>query len=137
LCAVIQHVGKYLTGFANLHLFLPTPLYSPCANGSVNKPAKISGFKFPGWTPFLLVGRAFLDHPAWFAAFAILTHQRNKEIHLSFNRGRYGSPDLLVAVDSLYRDPEQLSHLLLGLVQFLAKMDEFLAIHGEFRGPVN
>ena len=68
---VSQQAGKYFTGFANLHLLLPTSLYGPFANGSVNKPAKISGFQFPGGTPFLLVGGTFLDRPARFAALAL------------------------------------------------------------------
>ena len=111
-------------------------MHAALTDGAIDKPAKISAFKLPGRTLFLLVGGTFLDRPARFAAFTILIHQRNKEIHLSFHRGRYGSPGLFVAVDSLYRDPEQLSHLLLGPVQFFAEMDEFLAVHGGFRESV-
>ena len=101
-CVIRQQVGEYFTRFANLHLLFPTLLYSPFANGSVYKPAKISGFKFPGGAPFLLVGGAFLDHPARFAVLTIPIRQRYQEIHLPFHSGWYGSPGLFVAVDSLY-----------------------------------
>ena len=137
LCgAITQQVGKYFARFANLHLLFPIPLHCPFTEGSVNEPAKITGFKFPGWTPLLLVGGALLDHPAWFAVLAILIHQRDQEIHLPFHCGWYVTPGLLVAVDGLYGDPEQLSHLLLGPAQFFAEMDEFLAVHGGFRESV-
>ena len=63
----------------------------------------------------------------------VLIHQRDQEIHLPFHSGRYGSPGLLVAVDSLYGDPQQLGHLLLGLAKLLAEIDELFAVHGEFR----
>jgi hypothetical protein len=132
---ISQQVGKYFAGFANLHLLLPTLLYFPFADGSLNKPAKISGFKFPGRAPLLLVGGTFPDHPARFTVPAIFIHQRDQKIHLPFHSGRYGSPGLLVAVNSLYGDAQQLSHLLLGLVQFFAEMDTVFAVHGEFRKP--
>jgi hypothetical protein len=133
-CGVVrQQVGKYFTRFANLHFLFPTPLYSPFADGSVYEPAKISGFKFPGWAAFLLVGGTFLYCPARFAVLTILICQRDQEIHLPFHRGGDGSPGLLVAVDGLYGDPQQLGHLLLGLVKLFAKMDELCAVHWDYR----
>ena len=80
-----------------------------------------------------MVGGAFLDHPARFAVLTIPIHQRYQEIHLPFHSGWYGSPGLFVAMDGLYGNPQQLSHLLLGPVQFFAERDELFAVHGEFR----
>jgi hypothetical protein len=135
-CVVRQQVGEHFTRFADLHLLFPTLLYSPFTDGSVYKPAKISGLELPGRTAFLLVGGTFLDRPARFAVLTIFFDHGDQEINLPFHSGRYGSPGLFVAVDSLYGDPEQLSHLLLGPVQFFAEMDELFAVHGEFRESV-
>ena len=135
-CAVSQQVRKYFTRPANHHLLIPTLLYNSFTDGSVYKPAKISGLELPGRTLFLLVGGTLLYHPARFAAFTIFSQPGEKEKHLSFHRGRHWSPCLFVAVDSLYRGSEQLRHLLLGLVQFFTEMDELFTVHGEFREPV-
>jgi len=136
-CGAIKHqVRKYFTRLANLHLLLPTLLHHTFTDCSVYKPAKISGLELPGRTLLPLVRGTFFGHPARFAAFTIRIHPGDKEIHLPFHRGRYWSPCLFVAVNSLYRGAEQLSHLLLGLVQFFAEMDELFAVHGEFRESV-
>jgi hypothetical protein len=101
-CVVRQQVGEHFTRFADLHLLFPTLLYSPFTDGSVYKPAKISGLELPGRTAFLLVGGTFLDRPARFAVLTIFFDHGDQEINLPFHSGRYGSPGLFVAVDSLY-----------------------------------
>ena len=131
-----QQFGKYFTGPANLHLFLPVRLHLTFTDGSVYEPAKITGLELPGRASLPLAGGAFLDCPAGSAVPAILTLSRNQKIHLPFHIRWYGSPGLLVTVDRLDRGAEQLRHLFLGLVQLLTKTDELFAVHGEFRQPV-
>jgi len=82
--------------------------------GSVDKPAEISGLKFPGWACFSLVKRTILNNPAWFFELIVLAFPGDKEKHLPLNIGRHRSPALFVAVDSLKGISEQLGHLPLG-----------------------
>lgn len=134
---ILKQVRKYFTRPAYLHLFFPTSLCTAFTDCSVYKPAKISGLKLPGGALLLLVGGTFLYHPARFAAFTIFIHLRDKEIHLPFHIGRHGPPCLFVAVDSLNRGSEQLSHLLLGFVELFTEMLELFAVHGESRASVS
>ena len=131
-----QQGGKYFAASANLHLFPPAQLYLTFTDGAVYEPAKIAGLEFPGRALLPLLRGTFFDHPAGFAVFTALIHSRDQKIHLSFHIGWYGSPGLLVTVDRFDRYSEQLSHLLLGFVYLLAKMDELFAVHREFRKPV-
>ncbi len=133
----LKQVRKYFTRQANLHLFFPVLAYRAFTNGSVDKPAEIAGLKFPGWTLFPLVARAFFYNPARLFEFIVLPHHGDQKKHLPLHIGRHRSPALFVAVDSLNGGSEQLGHLLLGLVQCLSVMDEFFAVHGQYQGPCN
>jgi hypothetical protein len=44
----LQITGEYLTGAAHLHFIFPVTMNLTVANRSIDKPAKISTFKFPG-----------------------------------------------------------------------------------------
>ena len=131
----LKQVRKYFTSPANLHLLFPVLAYRALTNGSVDKPAEISGLKFPGRTLFPLVARTFFYNPARLFEFIVLPHPGDQEKHLPLHVGRHRSPALFVAVDSLNGDSEQLGHLPLGLVQCLSVMDEFFTVHGKLSRP--
>jgi hypothetical protein len=131
----LKQVRKYFTSPANLHLLFPVLAYRALTNGSVDKPADISGLKFPGRTLFPLVARTFFYNPARLFEFIVLPHPGNQEKPLPLHVGRHRSPALFVAVDRLNGGSEQLGHLPLGLVQCLSVMDEFFTVHGILLRP--
>jgi len=131
----LKQVRKYFTSPANLHLLFPVLAYSALTNGSVDKPAEISGLKFPGRTLFPSVARTFFYNPARLFEFIVFPHPGDQEKHLPLHVGRHRSPALFVAVDSLNGGSEQLGHLPLGLVQCLSVMDEFFTVHGKLSRP--
>jgi len=66
----LKQIRKYFTRTANLHLLYPVLAYRALTNGSVDKPAEISGFKFPGRTlfplainPVSMCCRIYIDSP--------------------------------------------------------------------------
>ena len=133
----LKQVRKYFARPANLHLFFPVLAYRALTNGSVDKPAEISGLKFPDRTLFPSVARTFFYYPARLFEFIVLPHHGDQEKHLPLHIGRHRSPALFVAVDSLNGGSEQLGHLPLGLVQCLSVMDEFFTVHGQYQEPCN
>jgi hypothetical protein len=98
---------------------------------SIYKPAKLSSLKLPCRTVCLLVRRTFFYSPTRFSAFPVLCYPGDQEKHLPFRRRRNRPPPLFVALNRLKRGPEQLGHLFLCLVQFLAKVDELFVVHGK------
>ena len=133
MCLRLKQVRKYFTRPANFHLLFPVLAYRALTNGSVDKPAEISGLKFPGRTSFPLVARTFFYNPARLFEFIFLPHHGDQKKHLSLHIGRHRSPPLFVAVDSLNGGSEKLAHLPLGLVQCISVMDEFFTVHAVFR----
>jgi hypothetical protein len=77
-------------------------------DGAIDKPAKISAFKLPGWTLFLLFGSTFFYSPAWFVGVWVAGYPRNHEKHLSFHRRRNGTPTLFIAVNGFQGCSQQL-----------------------------
>jgi len=132
----LKQVRKYITRTANLHLLFPVLAHRAHTNGSVDKPAEISGPKFPGRTLFPLVARTFFYNPARLFEFIVLPHHRDQKKHLSLHIGRHRSPPLFVALNSLNGGSEQLAHLPLGHIQCLSVMDEFFTVHGQYQGSV-
>ncbi len=133
MCSRLKQVRKYFTRTANLHLLFPVLAYRALTNGAVDKPAEISGLKFPGRTTFPLVARTFFNNPARLFGFIVLAHHGDQEKHLPFHMGRHRPPSLLVALDSLAGGSEQLGHLSLGLVQRISVMAKFFTVHGPYR----
>ncbi len=131
----LKQVRKYFTSPANLHLLFPVLAYRALTNGSVDKPAEISGLKFPGRTLFPSVARTFFYNPARLFEFIVLPHPGDQEKHLPLHVGRHRSPALFVALNRLKGGSEQYGHLLLCLVQFLAEVDELFAVHGKLLRP--
>jgi hypothetical protein len=57
----------------------------------------------------------------------MISFSSSQKIELPFGMSRYPAPTLLVAVYGFDRGPEQLGHLGLSFVQFLAESDKFFA----------
>jgi hypothetical protein len=106
-----------LAGAANFHLIIPTFVNAAVTDRTIDKPAQIAAFKFPGGTLFLLLRRAVFNSPAGFAAFAAAIFARQQKVHLPLNSRRYRPPALFIAVNGLQGGPQQLRHLFLGFVQ--------------------
>ena len=108
--------GKDLAVTADLHLILPAFIGSTFALGTADKPAEMSGLKFPGRA--FLFQAAFFFLPAVFAFTGIFTPLVDqKKIHLALNVQWHGSPSLLVALDGFQRNTKERCKLFLGLVQ--------------------
>jgi len=133
----LKQVRKYFTRPANLHLFFPVLAHRALTNGSVDKPAEISGLKLPGRAFFPLVARTFFYNPARLFEFIVLPHHGDQEKHLPLRRRRNRPPALFVALNRLNGGSQQLGHLPLGLVQCISVMDEFFTVHGQYQGPCN
>jgi hypothetical protein len=57
---------KYFAGLADLHFFFPVFLSRTVANGSIDKPAKLTRPELPGRALAFLFRAAFFDLPACF-----------------------------------------------------------------------
>jgi len=133
----LKQIRKYFTRPANLHLFFPVLAHRALTNGSVDKPAEISGLKFPGRTLFPLVTRTFFYNPAGLFEFIVLPYHGDQEKHLPLRRRRNRPPALFVALNRLNGGSQQLAHLPLGLVQCISVMEEFFTVHGQYQGLSN
>jgi hypothetical protein len=128
--ATALHQGaQNLTVSASIHLLLPVLLNSAFADGPIDKPAQMTGLKFPCRTFFSAVARTFLDDPARLLPLQHPSLSGDQEQDLPLNVARHGSPSLLVAVYSLNRGPEELCHLLLRFIQFPSEVQEFFTVH--------
>ena len=96
---MLEHGYKHLTGATYLHLFFPVFLYRSFTNGSVNKPAKIAGRKFPGRAALLLFRRTLFDHPASLCALVFSRRPGYQKINLTLDMHRHRSPALLITVN--------------------------------------
>ena len=127
----LKYVGKDFARPTNHHLLFPVFLNRAFTNCSVYKPAKISSFKLPGRTVCFLVSRTFFYSPTCFSASPVLCYSGDHEKHLPLRKKRNRPPSLFIAVNRLKGSSEQLGHLFLCLVQFLAKVVELFAVHGK------
>ena len=99
------------------------------ANRTVDKPAKVAAFKFPGRALFLLFGRTFFYSPAWFAAFPFAVNPGYQKIYLPLHSGRDCTPALFIAVDGLQGCAQQLCYLLLGFAHLDSIRFKFIFVH--------
>jgi hypothetical protein len=60
----LQKRAKNLTASADLHFFLPVLLDHAVTDGSIDKPAKVTGPKFPGRAAMFLFSGALFYSPA-------------------------------------------------------------------------
>ena len=67
----LQHVAEHFTVSTALHFFIPILLNPAFTNGTIDKPAKIPGFKLPGRTEVFLLRGALFYRPAWLSAFSV------------------------------------------------------------------
>jgi hypothetical protein len=74
---------------------------TPFTNGSVNKPAEVSGMKLPGRTLIpKLIGTPYY-FPTGCLLIRIFIRAAYQKIHLTLNMRRDGTPPLLIAVNGL------------------------------------
>ncbi len=125
----IQQWLKHLTLPAYPHFFIPILSYGSFTDGSVDKPAQITGFKFPRRTSFPSFDRTFFCGPARLVRFTGPLFHVHQKKGLPLPMDRHLSPSLLVAIDSPDRCAKQLSHFPLSLFQSLADILELLAFH--------
>ena len=65
----LKNACEYFTGAACFHFVVPVFVNAAVANRTVDKPAEIAAFKFPGRTLLFLIGRTVFQFPARFAVF--------------------------------------------------------------------
>lgn len=131
----IEQRLKHFTVPAHLHLTVPISPDCSFTHSSVDKPAQTTGLKLPCRAFFSMFARTFLYNPARLLSIHSSSLSGKQEEYLPLHMTRHRSPSLLVAVYCLNRRSEQLGHLPLRLVQSLAKITKFLAVHGKFQEP--
>jgi len=109
------------TGATALHLLLPTGLYMPFANGSVDEPAQLTGLKLPCRALFSFILGTLSLFPTDNLVVLILVLAAHQKQQLSFHMYRNISPSLLIAMNGLDGCTEQLSHFFLGFSKMLSK----------------
>jgi len=98
-----QHGPEYLAPTAYFHFLGPAFLHLSSAECSVDKPANMSGSKFPRRTVLLGLGRALTDHPTGLGLFAKRTLQDQKQKQLAFRVQGNVSPALLETLNGFGR----------------------------------
>ena len=84
---------------ADLHFLFPGRVYGAVTQCSVEKPAKFSGFEFPGRTCLFAFIRAFFNRPAGFFLLGVENLAGKQKKDLTFHMGRNGAPALLITVN--------------------------------------
>jgi len=128
----LQHRDKHFAPTAHSHLLLPVPVHVSVADGSANKPAKNPHLEFPGRAVLHPFRRTVHNLPARTVIFVTAVLSGDQKEQLPFHMHGDGAPSLLIAVHGLDRRAQQLSQLLLGLVQSSPIDGEFAAIHMHF-----
>ena len=100
----------------------------PLADGSVDKPAKVTRSEFPRRAVVPQMPRTLPDVPARRGGILGSAISRDQEKHLPFNMRRYVSPSLLVAVYGFDGRSEQLRHLTLCFVQLFPEKDKLILL---------
>jgi hypothetical protein len=95
----------------------------------VDEPAEVSGSEFPSRALSLALWGTLSCHPASLAAFPGFLQFRKQKKDLSFRVNRNFSPSLLIAMNGFDGCPQKISHLLLGLTQFLASSCKFFVVY--------
>jgi hypothetical protein len=85
-------------------------------DGTVYKPAELTGLKFPSRAMFAALGRAFFYGPAGFKGFVTSSASGEQKKNLPLHMGWDLAPPLLIAVDRFCRDTQKFGHFFLGFV---------------------
>jgi hypothetical protein len=125
----IQQWVKHLAAPAHFHLFIPIPLYSSFTDGSIDKPAQMTGLKFPCGAPFFPFGRTLFCGPARLLPRHTRSLSGQQEEDMPLHMHWHLSPSLLIATDSLDGCAKQFGHFLLSLVQFFPYAFKFFTVH--------
>ena len=97
---------------------------------AVDEPAEIPHMEFPGWTSLPGFGRTVANVPAGTNAFPTPSFESPQKKHLALDVHRNIPPPLFKALNRLKGCSQELRHLLLGLLKFLAQRMEFFVVHG-------
>lgn len=123
------YVGDEDPAFPTDSYFLsPTSLRLPLAQCPADKPAELAHAQFRRWASLSHLGRTSAYLPAGAHILNPLFHGREKK-HLPFHVGRNFSPPLFKALHGPDRNPQELGHFSLGLLQPLTKSHEFSGVH--------
>jgi hypothetical protein len=96
----LKHPGKDLTRAAYFHFIFPFIVDAAITYGTVDKPAKIAGIKFPGRALKFLIAITFSGFPAGLAFIRFAVFSGKQKIDLPLHGGWNCAPSLLIAVDS-------------------------------------
>ncbi len=122
--------GEYFTFSAYFHFLGPALLGLSLAYRTVDEPAEMSHVEFPRWAALLGLGRAAPNVPAGTDLLTDPSSQGPQEEQLALHVDRHFPPTLLKALHGLKRCPQELRHLLLGLLHLLPQRMKFFIIHG-------
>jgi hypothetical protein len=127
--SVLYVGGKDLALFTSAYFFGPTPMNFPLTTGAADKPAEVPDLKFPRRAFFPVLQTTALHVPAGAEVLRSFFQGQQKE-QLPFHMGRYPAPPLLETLDRPEGNSQQLGHLLLRLLEPLAKQRKFFGVHG-------
>ncbi len=96
-CCLLQHIFKYLTGPADLHLLTYVDIFGAVTLRSTDKPAHVTTLKFVYRAAFFHL--TCLSLPAGLTLFPLIFFLINQKPELPFNMQRDLSPSLFVTVN--------------------------------------
>jgi hypothetical protein len=98
-------------------------------NCTIDEPAKMAHFKFPGWTALPHFQIIAADLPTGSVGLTTFHFYGKEKQRLTFYLIRNISPSLLIALNRLEGSSKQLGHILLRFLKLLPEPVEFIFIH--------